>query len=525
MRAISIESWSRVNLKEGMIASALAEARRLSQRRLTRLRRFALAAGGMLLCFTIPGFLSFFGFIPHGVGAAGFCFSSTAAGVLILLPLRPSNKGLLGCVMICECIFSFAFSSTIAVGAFALWHARCSMFEYGFGSVECAGWVCCVFAQALPHMISLVICLSALRVDKQGEYLMPARGRLNQLWLGVRTCYIGGGVAMGLGVACMMVLEAGLRTYIDAYSYLWCSFVWVCTGAVCTSSRRGRLLAFLGRIGTDGEVEAAAMIASAVGTHGIEKTLDLAKRTFHGLPIEALEPDDLATNQGSALYTMTKKVRFGEVDAFISHSWSDSGDLKWSALQRWRSRFAFSNGRQPIVWLDKACINQNNVTNSLACLPVFLAGCAQLVVLVGPTYPRRLWCCIELFTFLRMGGELERIIVIPIDANGSTETVSESIMQEFKTFDAKKAMCFYEKDRQHLLSVIEAGFGNFDVFNEIVRHALVARCTNSLTSRNNSIESFASSVAGEKSSWDDDAHPRPDDDEGHENGSSDQLSV
>ena len=50
---------------------------------------------------------------------------------------------------------------------------------------------------------------------------------------------------------------------------------------------------------------------------------------------------------------------------------------------------------------DKACIDQGNIQQSLACLPIFLAGCQTLLVVAGPTYCSRLWCVMELFTFAR----------------------------------------------------------------------------------------------------------------------------
>ena len=37
------------------------------------------------------------------------------------------------------------------------------------------------------------------------------------------------------------------------------------------------------------------------------------------------------------------------------------------------------------------------------------------------------------------------------------------------TFDAAKARCFLDEDRQHLLAVIEASFGTFAPFNAAVR--------------------------------------------------------
>ena len=40
---------------------------------------------------------------------------------------------------------------------------------------------------------------------------------------------------------------------------------------------------------------------------------------------------------------------------------------------------------------DKACIAQDDIQANLACLPVFLAGCKELLVLAGATYSTRLW--------------------------------------------------------------------------------------------------------------------------------------
>lgn len=41
--------------------------------------------------------------------------------------------------------------------------------------------------------------------------------------------------------------------------------------------------------------------------------------------------------------------------------------------------------------LDKACLNQGNIQQSLLCLPINLAFSRTLLVLVGQTYTSRLW--------------------------------------------------------------------------------------------------------------------------------------
>ena len=176
---------------------------------------------------------------------------------------------------------------------------------------------------------------------------------------------------------------------------------------------------------------------------------------------------------------------------------------------------------------DKACIDQNNIQQSLACLPVFLAGCQTLLVVAGPTYCSRLWCVMELFTFARserpllirtlldcadatieamilrsnkdlnvltteslscapltrgagacvaVGGDQDRVEIHLIAHPDDDQTEARRLLTvQFATFDAGKAQCFLASDREHLLAVIEAGFGDFDDFNRVARSLLVGR--------------------------------------------------
>ena len=49
----------------------------------------------------------------------------------------------------------------------------------------------------------------------------------------------------------------------------------------------------------------------------------------------------------------------------------------------------------------QACIDQTDISNDLLCLPMFLAGCENLLIIAGPTYAERLWCILEIFVFLK----------------------------------------------------------------------------------------------------------------------------
>ena len=85
---------------------------------------------------------------------------------------------------------------------------------------------------------------------------------------------------------------------------------------------------------------------------------------------------------------------------------------RYAQLRAWGRAFAAEHGRQPRLWIDKWCLDQRRITDTLPCLPIFLGGSQQLVLLVGPTFTQRLWCVIEIFTFMHMGGSAERMCVL-----------------------------------------------------------------------------------------------------------------
>ena len=69
--------------------------------------------------------------------------------------------------------------------------------------------------------------------------------------------------------------------------------------------------------------------------------------------------------------------------AFCSHSWGDSGSLKWFALSEWAASFEAKHGREPLLWLDVCCIDQHaedraDVVDKLAGLPIYLSGCKEV---------------------------------------------------------------------------------------------------------------------------------------------------
>ena len=82
------------------------------------------------------------------------------------------------------------------------------------------------------------------------------------------------------------------------------------------------------------------------------------------------------------------------------------------------------------------------------------------------------WCVTEVFVWLRMGGANEAVRVHHLSADAGNLLAN---------FNASKAQCFKPKDKQHLLAVIESGFGDLVPFNKVVRNLFEETATTKST--------------------------------------------
>lgn len=216
---------------------------------------------------------------------------------------------------------------------------------------------------------------------------------------------------------------------------------------------------------------AAAGIAGLVGDCSVREVSTQAAGRFRRIDISEVTFEDLATNTPDVnLFRRSSPAKLRHCDAFVTHSWKDDAPAKWEAMQRWRENFVEKNGREPRIWMDKMCIDQNNIEADLRCLPVFLCGCRTLLVLCGTSYLSRLWCIMELFTFVHMGGNSDDIEFVPVFRRNAVASDMKEIQNGFATFDAKNCTCFHAKDKDRMLGIIHAAFGHFDGFNAAVRN-------------------------------------------------------
>jgi hypothetical protein len=314
--------------------------------------------------------------------------------------------------------------------------------------------------------------------------MMSPRRQLRRVWLVLRLFFTGWALiflAFFISTLLYVPIDPSGPAPLELWILLCASFL--AASLVFTPANRGRVVAWLGTLGKTDEAEnEAAALAALVNTEARQQrgalqhlsateAFKLGIENFRKLDLDQLTEEEIAgrkvgtvagdwkTSPGwptRELYNKTSQAEFGQVDAFVSHSWSDDGDAKYVRMKEWAA------GREVSIWLDKACLDQRDITASLAGLPVFLAGCKKLLVLAGPTYASRLWCVMEIFVFVRMGGKQSDMVVRLL--SGAT-----NLAPALLKFDAGKAKTFDPNDKERLWAVIEAAFGTFHPFNKIVR--------------------------------------------------------
>jgi len=153
-----------------------------------------------------------------------------------------------------------------------------------------------------------------------------------------------------------------------------------------------------------------------------------------------------------------------KIDFFMSHSWKDDPEAKFRALEGVVDRFKRKHGRFPTLWIDKCCIDQENITDGLKVLPINVMECRQMLVLCGPTYAERLWCVWELFTLFAFAskGEAQRSVeFVPFGAikesvDANTDASPMGALISLKSFSLANAHCFDPNEEGRLREIISA---------------------------------------------------------------------
>ena len=436
------------------------------------------------LRWRINGFLIQLGFIvlTIGLAAPNNCEAILGSGefyaslpyfgfVLLILAIRPVDVLLIrvACI-ICTVInvgFALVVPGWILSAVFGDWMTDFLVavaFVTGFMALNVVFWT---FFLLWPAWV----CDCCDCPDKRR---LPPRRLLRRLWIVLRIIILQESIAIWAVPFARNMANGGVvagRGDDDNTGMLMHGTLMLLLALALTPANRGRFLRLLNRLlarGGSEKHEEAAAVAALLGSRSAAATLTESAKHFRAMKLNALTRAHLADNKPDPeLINLTVPAKLGECHAFVSHSWSDDGEAKYDRLHEWAKgdvdveAEAWAKG-DVLLWLDKACIDQLRIEQSLACLPCFLAGCRQLLCLAGPSYPARLWCVMEIFVFMKMGGERGSLRVKLLD-----ETAG--LAARLASFDAGKAQTFLDRDRQRLWATIEATFGTFDNFNRLVR--------------------------------------------------------
>lgn len=210
-------------------------------------------------------------------------------------------------------------------------------------------------------------------------FKMSGRRTLNKIWFIGRSYVTSFGVVFTIYAIIFHAMGDSVSWYENEMfqSQIFLGANSVFAAFVFSDQRRGVIMAYLTSILAAGEAQSAAAIAALLGGQNATQSFSLAKESFRSICFTDLSVEDFAKNTEDAnsknqLHEKTTKTILGKCDAFISHSWHDDGEQKFEVLQKWSAEFKKKTGREPQYWLDKACIDQNNISNSLLCLPIFL---------------------------------------------------------------------------------------------------------------------------------------------------------
>ena len=126
-------------------------------------------------------------------------------------------------------------------------------------------------------------------------------------------------------------------------------------------------------------------------------------------------------------------------------------------LSRHCAEFEAKRKRQPRLWLDKVCIDQENITDGLRVLVVNVMACKKVLVVCGKTYTQRLWCILELFVLFAFSDNekatLLRVEILPIEGDGVTR---DSVLSSMSNFSLGSAHCYDPNEEARLRGVMEA---------------------------------------------------------------------
>ena len=134
-----------------------------------------------------------------------------------------------------------------------------------------------------------------------------------------------------------------------------------------------------------------------------------------------------------------------------------------------------------MLWLDKACIDNTNIEESLQCLPIYLMSCDTMLVLAGDTYLTRLWCVWELYVLYAITDGAPNVVLRDLQSSGRSAgaTRSNKLLEDLGEFKVGvNTTCYDPNEEAKLLAAIRTAPCGEAGFNRVVHElaSVLAGC-------------------------------------------------
>ena len=136
-------------------------------------------------------------------------------------------------------------------------------------------------------------------------------------------------------VTCVNDMERGSPEH--QFFWLFTAELFVLGAVSSWPSFRQRAHAAL--LARDSQISSAASVAALLGRNDIDHVKAEAQRKFYGVELSQVRLEDIQQSTPDPPSSPGRHARFDEIDWFISHSWHDSPEAKYSALQAARTTF------------------------------------------------------------------------------------------------------------------------------------------------------------------------------------------
>ena len=240
---------------------------------------------------------------------------------LLLLAVLPTDR------LVIYGVAAFCCAVSLVCGAYiadeAQRHARRKR------RPDAADWTAVQYVMVLGFLCVAAVMSSAAR--------LPPRAALRRMWMSLGAVYLASALIF-LSISVTRVNRMKHGSAVHQFHWLLTAELFVLGAVSSWPSFRQRVHAAL--LARDSQISSAASVAALLGRNDIDHVKAEAQRKFYGVELSQVRLEDIQqSTPDPKLFARAKHARFDEIDWFISHSWHDSPEAKYSALQAARSTF------------------------------------------------------------------------------------------------------------------------------------------------------------------------------------------